>query len=100
MGKGACTPDPLTSLGKQTGWIQVAADFSNYKRSVGCGMCVEIYGKGIGSGLDPVKGTYRAVVTDLCAEGCNDGTIALIIVIYAYDDAQYLLNYKYTGQNF
>lgn len=90
VGKGACTPDPLTSLGKQRGWIQVAADFSNYKRSVGCGMCVEIYGKGIGSGLDPVKGTYRAVVTDLCAEGCYDGGFDYFVL----GDGRWQVTYK------
>ena len=70
VGKGACTLDPLTPLANQPGWIRVASGRPNYQSSLGCGMCVEIHGKGDGLGLDPIKGKIKAVVHDLC-EGCS-----------------------------
>lgn len=56
-------------MATQPGWIRVATGQPNYQSSLGCGMCVEIHGNGDGLGLDPIKGTVKAVVNDLC-EGC------------------------------
>ena len=75
-GGGACSLDPLSPMSSQPGWIRVAAGAYDFQNSLGCGMCVEIKGSGIGSGSDPVTGVIKAVVHDLCG-GCGKGSLDL-----------------------
>lgn len=77
-GGGACSLDPLSPMSSQPGWIRVAAGAYDFQNSLGCGMCVEIKGSGIGSGSDPVTGVIKAVVHDLCG-GCGKGGYDLYI---------------------
>ena len=73
MGKGQCTLDPLSPMAIQPGWIRVAAAPAVYRKSLGCGMCLEISGKGTGSGHDPIVEKRKAVIVDQCAAGCGNG---------------------------
>jgi len=41
-----------------------------------CGKCVEIFGKGEGSGMTPIIGPYIAMIDNLCPE-CKDGDLDL-----------------------
>ena len=52
-------------------WIRVAAGPETYQKSLGCGMCLEITAKGVGSGNDPIVGKIKAVIVDECAGGCG-----------------------------
>ena len=56
-------------MASQSGWIQVAVSPDTYLNSIGCGACLEIDGSGQGLGNNPIKGQYKAVVTDSCP-GC------------------------------
>ncbi|XP_032235845.1 uncharacterized protein LOC116617322 [Nematostella vectensis] len=87
-GKGACTLDPLAPLANQPGWIRVAAGAPNYQSSLGCGMCVEIDGKGEGLGLDPIKGRRKAIIHDLCVGCVEDGSMDL----YVKGDGRWKIN--------
>jgi expansin len=49
----------------------VALDADQFNQG-GCGMCIELRGKGQGSGGDPVKGVYHVFVNNLCPE-CEYG---------------------------
>ena len=67
--------DPLPDVQTQKGWIKVAAGQPDYQKSLGCGMClkVEASGKPVGGrGSVELKGTYYAVVVDLCG-ACGQG---------------------------
>ncbi|XP_048586289.1 uncharacterized protein LOC5509740 [Nematostella vectensis] len=77
-GGGACSLDPLSPLASQPGWIRVAAGYEDFQGSLGCGMCLEIKGSGKGSGSDPVTGTLKGVVHDLCG-GCKQGDLDLFV---------------------
>ena len=55
-------------MATQQKWIRVAAGPNAFQQSLGCGMCLEINGKGEGSGHDPIKEKRKAVIVDLCPE--------------------------------
>ena len=76
MGRGACTLDPLSPMATQPGWIRVAAGPTTFQQSLGCGMCLEVRGKGSGSGNNPIVGKKKAVVVDHCAGGCGSSKIS------------------------
>ena len=59
-------------MATQAGWIRVAAGPAVYRRSLGCGMCLEITGTGTGSGNNPIVGKRKAVIVDQCAAGCGN----------------------------
>ena len=59
-------------MSNQPGWIRVAAGRGDFRKSLGCGMCLEVQGTGKGSGSDPIKGKLKAIVHDLCG-GCSQG---------------------------
>jgi len=67
-GGGACTLDPLPPMATQQNWIVVAAGPNAFQQSLGCGMCLEINGNGVGSGQNPIRGKRNAVIVDLCPE--------------------------------
>lgn len=62
-------------MATQDKWIRVAAGPNTFQESLGCGMCLEITGKGQGSGHDPITGKRKAVIVDLCATGCGQSKI-------------------------
>ncbi len=77
MGSGACSLDPMPDVYTQKNWIKVAAGEENFQKSLGCGAClkVEASGKPVGGkGNKPLKGTYYAVIVDLCG-ACGKGKI-------------------------
>lgn len=87
-GGGACALDLLPTLGRQPGWIQVAVGKYDFQNSLGCGMCLEIYGSGTAaapdlSGTTPVKGILNGFVTDLCGS-CKQGHVNTSYVYLAY----------------
>jgi len=65
-------------MATQNNWIRVAAGPKTFQQSLGCGMCLEITGKGEGSGHNPIKGKRKAVIVDLCAEGCGQSKIEFV----------------------
>ena len=79
-GTGACSLDPMPSVYTQKGWIKVAAGAPDFQKSLGCGTClkIEASGKPVAKGNKPLKGTYYAVINDLCG-ACGQG---LCIIIY------------------
>ncbi|KAM7428370.1 hypothetical protein ABFA07_020644 [Porites harrisoni] len=79
VGKGQCTLDPLSPMATQAGWIRVAAGPAVYRRSLGCGMCLEITGTGTGSGNNPIVGKRKAVIVDQCAAGCGNNGMDFFI---------------------
>ena len=80
-GGGKCSLDPRVPFIGEKKWITVAAGPQNYKKSLGCGMCLKIKGDGVGSGGSPIKGEYLAVVNNLCPE-CSEGKKALLVHLY------------------
>jgi len=89
-GGGKCTLDPLSPMATQDNWIRVAAGPGTFQQSLGCGMCLEITGKGEGSGLDPIKGKRKTVIVDLCAGGCGQTGIDF----YTPGDGRWKIDYK------
>jgi len=87
-GGGACTLDPLSPMATQQNWIVVAAGPNAFQQSLGCGMCLEINGNGVGSGQNPIRGKRNAVIVDLCPE-CGNG-----IDLYVRGDGRWKINYK------
>ena len=85
QGGSACTLDPLTSDYSHKGWIKVAAGDSEFQKSLGCGMCVEIKGQGILAELaekgtipkTPIIGPVYAFVIDRCGN-CKQGKMIKI----------------------
>ena len=65
-------------MATQDNWIRVAAGPGTFQQSLGCGMCLEITGKGEGSGHNPIKGKRKAVIVDLCATGCGQSRIEFV----------------------
>ena len=72
--------DPRVPFVGEKDWITVAAGPENYKKSLGCGMCLKIKGDGVGNGGNPIKGQYLAVVNNICPE-CKDGNISVLYII-------------------
>jgi len=73
IGTGACTllsPTPPVGVTLQT----VAMDQSLWAGSQSCGMCLEVFASGVGSGANPLKGNFTVIVTDLCP-GCGLGSL-------------------------
>jgi len=89
-GGGMCTLDPLSPMATQDNWIRVAAGPKTFQQSLGCGMCLEITGKGEGSGQNPIEGKRKAVIVDLCAGGCGQTGIDFFIP----GDGRWKINYK------
>ena len=79
-GGGACSFDPLTMDYSHRGWVKVAAGDSEFQKSLGCGMCVEIKGEGTLADLSnrakipktPIIGPIYAMVIDRCGN-CQKG---------------------------
>ena len=78
-GTGACSLDPMPKVFTQKGWIKVAAGAPDYQKSLGCGMClkIEASGKPVAKGNKPLKGTYYAVINDLCG-ACGQGIVFIL----------------------
>lgn len=65
-GGGACSLDPLSPIAGQRGLMRTAAGIPHYQNSLGCGMCLEVTGSGIGTGDSPIRGKKRVIVHDRC----------------------------------
>lgn len=72
--------DPMPKVFIQKGWIKVAAGAPDFQKSLGCGMClkIEASGKPVAKGDTPLKGTYYAVINDLCG-ACGQGSMVFIL---------------------
>lgn len=67
-GAGNCAiQPPLPAM--YDGMIPVALNNDQYGDSVMCGACIEGEGSGEGAGADPVKGPFKAYVTDRLVVG-------------------------------
>jgi len=73
---GSCTLDqnlPPVALTSEI-YSTVAMNNPQYYSSLSCGMCIQMTGEGVGSGNDPIDGTFIVFVTDLCPE-CSSGDL-------------------------
>ncbi|XP_078352117.1 uncharacterized protein LOC144636790 [Oculina patagonica] len=77
-------------MASKHGWIRVAAGPATFQRSLGCGMCLKITGKGKGSGNNPIVGKTKAVIVDQCAGGCGETGLDL----YKQGDGRWKISYK------
>uniref|UniRef100_A0A7S4IRK7 Expansin-like EG45 domain-containing protein n=1 Tax=Vannella robusta TaxID=1487602 RepID=A0A7S4IRK7_9EUKA len=73
---GSCTLDFNLPPVAQTSEIfsTVAMNSPQYYGSLTCGMCIQMTGEGVGSGADPIDGTFIVYVSDLCPE-CASGDL-------------------------
>jgi expansin (peptidoglycan-binding protein) len=74
---GACGLWPLPAFA--TSLTRVALNSPQYQSgntSQGCGMCFTLYGTGVGSGANPIKGPIYGFVNNLCPE-CATGSVDL-----------------------
>eukprot|EP00794_Sanderia_malayensis_P003440 gene3440-3935_t len=76
VGTGACSLDPMPAVFTQKNWIKVAAGEPDFQSSLGCGTClkIEASGKPVAKGNKALKGTYYAVIVDLCG-ACGQGDL-------------------------
>jgi len=70
----ACSIWPQPSF--MRGLPTVAINNPQWAGSATCGMCVQVTGTGQGSGSNPIKGSFIAVVSDRCPE-CKTGDLDL-----------------------
>eukprot|EP00794_Sanderia_malayensis_P003439 gene3439-3934_t len=76
VGTGACSLDPMPAVFTQKNWIKVAAGEPDFQSGLGCGTClkIEASGKPVAKGNKALKGTYYAVIVDLCG-ACGQGDL-------------------------
>lgn len=78
-GDGHCAIEhPLPDM--YEGMIPMAVSLHDmYDDSAMCGACIVGFGTGVGSGKNPIKGTFRGFVSDSCAE-CAKGDLDFAMV--------------------
>ena len=81
-------------MATQAGWIRVAAGPAVYRRSLGCGMCLEITGTGTGSGNNPIVGKRKAVIVDQCAAGCGNSKFLYKVYYLRYSSRSLFHNHN------
>jgi len=101
----ACSIYPTPSF--FSGLTPVAINAPQWTGSMACGMCIQVTGNGVGSGSNPITGTFNAVVADECP-GCASGSLDLAkngdgswdISWYAIDcPVSGYLQYMFQGSN-
>ena len=73
---GSCTLDSPTPPSGSNQDIRVAINSPQYYGSAACGMCMQMTGDGVGSGADPIDGTFIVFVDNICPE-CSSGDLDL-----------------------
>lgn len=71
---GSCSLDPSPTWATLS--TTVAMNFDQYFSSAACGMCLQVTGSGVGSGADPITGTFMVYVNNKCPE-CVAGDLDL-----------------------